>query len=161
MATPSASIWWFFAFLIQYHKQEKPTITNVRLWKAFLWLLGLQWQFVKLFTLPMLRLLSSKAQGRKYFWKPSTPCHVGIHWKAVAEYCQISTHIAGFQSFCRFFFTSIYIGQMSHQQHKGVSLISSLVAFFQYKLLHAVSTPLSLTLEKNGYVARDQLLYAL
>ena len=37
-------------------------------------------------TLPMLRLHSSKAQGHKYLWKPSKPCHVGIHWKALAEY---------------------------------------------------------------------------
>ena len=29
--------------------------------------------------LPMLRLLSSKTQGRKDFWKPPKPCHVGIH----------------------------------------------------------------------------------
>ena len=37
-------------------------------------------------TLPMLRLLSSEAQGRKDFWKPSKPSHVGIHWIALAEY---------------------------------------------------------------------------
>ena len=42
-------------------------------------------------TLPMRRPLSSKAQGRKEFWKPSEPCHVGIHWKALAEYSQMST----------------------------------------------------------------------
>ena len=30
-------------------------------------------------TLPMLRLLSSKAQGCKDFQKPSKPCRVGIH----------------------------------------------------------------------------------
>ena len=32
----------------------------------------------------MLRLLSSKARGSKDFLKPSKPCHVGIHWKALA-----------------------------------------------------------------------------
>ena len=37
-------------------------------------------------TLPMLRLLSSKAQGHKDFGKPSKHCHVGIHWIAFAEY---------------------------------------------------------------------------
>ena len=30
-------------------------------------------------TLPMLQLLSSQAQSRNDFWKPSKPCHVGIH----------------------------------------------------------------------------------
>ena len=38
------------------------------------------WQFGEYLTLPMLRLLASKAQGCKDFWKPSKPWHVGIHW---------------------------------------------------------------------------------
>ena len=54
-------------------------------------------------TLLMLRLLSSKAPGHKDFWKPSKPCHVGIHWIAQARYCQISTHLTGFQSFSAWF----------------------------------------------------------
>ena len=37
-------------------------------------------------TLPMLRLLSSEAQGRKDFLRPSKPIHVGIHWIALTEY---------------------------------------------------------------------------
>ena len=53
-------------------------------------------------TLPMLRLLSSKARGRKGLLKPSKPCHVGIHWIALAEYSQMSTHMPGFQSFSGF-----------------------------------------------------------
>ena len=65
-------------------------------------------------TLLMLRLLSSKAQGRKYFQKPSKPCHVGIHWKALAEDFHMSTHLPGFRSFFRFF-ASFCIGQISHQ----------------------------------------------
>ena len=69
-------------------------------------------------TLSMLRLLSSKAQGRKQFRKPSKPCHVGIHLKALAEYSQMSTHLPGFQSFLRFF-ASFCFGKISHQQHKG------------------------------------------
>ena len=71
-----------------------------------------------LLTLPMLRLLSSKAQERKDSWKSSKPCHVGIHWKALAEFSQMSTHLPGFRSFSRFF-ASLCIGQISHQQHKG------------------------------------------
>ena len=53
-------------------------------------------------TLSMLRLLSSKAQGRNDFWKTSKPCHVGIHWIALAEYSQMSNHVPGFQSFSGF-----------------------------------------------------------
>ena len=49
-------------------------------------------------TLPMLlRLLPSKVQGR-----PSKPYHVGIHWIALAEYSQMSTHMPGFHSFFMF-----------------------------------------------------------
>ena len=54
-------------------------------------------------TLPMLRPLSSKTQGCKDFRKSSKPCHVGIHWIALIEYCQMSTHVPGFQSFLRIF----------------------------------------------------------
>ena len=49
----------------------------------------------KLSTLPMLRLLSSKAQRCKKFGKSSKPCHVGIHSIAPTEYCQMSTHMPG------------------------------------------------------------------
>ena len=28
--------------------------------------------------------------------KPSKPCHDGIHWIALAEYSQMSTHLSGF-----------------------------------------------------------------
>ena len=66
----------------------------------------------------MLRLLSSKAQGRKDFWKPSKPSHVGIHPKALTEYSQMSTHMQSFQSFLRFF-TSFCNCQISQQQYKG------------------------------------------
>ena len=47
----------------------------------------------------------------KYFWKPSKSCHVGIHWKALVKYFQMTTHVPGFPDF--------YIGQVNHQQHKG------------------------------------------
>ena len=52
-----------------------------------------------LLNLPMLRLLSSNAQERKYFWKPSKPCHVGIHWITLTEYSQMSTHMSGFMHY--------------------------------------------------------------
>ena len=46
-------------------------------------------------TLPMLMLLSSKAQGCKDFCKPSKPCHAGTNWIALAECSQMSTHVRG------------------------------------------------------------------
>ena len=70
------------------------------------------------FTLSMLELFLSKAQGCKDFLKPSEPYHVGIHWIALAEYFQMCTHLPGFQSFFRFF-ASFCIGQISHQQPMG------------------------------------------
>ena len=69
-------------------------------------------------TLTMLRVHSPKAQKRKNLWKTSKPCHVGTHWKALAEYSQMSTHLAGFRWFFRFFALFCF-GRISHQQHKG------------------------------------------
>ena len=51
----------------------------------------------------MLRLLLSMGEKCKKFWKPSKPCLVGIHWKAIAEYYQMSTHVPWFQVFCIIF----------------------------------------------------------
>ena len=68
-----------------------------------------------IFILPMLGLLSSKAQAFLKSFK--SPC-VDIHWIARTEYAQMSTHVPGFQEFLRFF-ASFYIDQISHQQHKG------------------------------------------
>ena len=64
---------------------------------------------------------SSKEKGRKYFLNPSKPCHVGIHWIALAEYSQMSTHLPGAKSFLRVF-ASFCIGQISHHQrcYKGL-----------------------------------------
>ena len=60
-------------------------------------------------TIPMLRLLSSNAHlGHKDFWKPSKPYHVGIHWMALAEHSQMSTHVPGFQPFFSFFCIILY-----------------------------------------------------
>ena len=67
---------------------------------------------LEVLTLPMPRLLSSKAQGRKVLGKLSKPYHVGIHLIALAEHSQMSTHVPGFQSFFRFF-ASFCIGQSS------------------------------------------------
>ena len=57
-----------------------------------------------------------KAQECKDSCKPSKPCHVGIHWKALTERSQMSIHVPGFQPFFEFFASS-HIGKISHQQH--------------------------------------------
>ena len=57
----------------------------------------------KCLILSMLRLLSSKGQGQKYFEKSSKPCHVGIYWITIAEYSDMSAHLPGFPSFSSFF----------------------------------------------------------
>ena len=62
--------------------------------------------------------LSSKAQGSKDYWKPSKPCHVGIHLKALSEYYQMSTHLPWFQWFLSFL-SSFHVDQIRNQQPKG------------------------------------------
>ena len=59
-------------------------------------------------TLSMLRLLLSKAQELKNLWKSSKPYHLGIHWKALIEYSQMSTHLPGFRLFFSFFHIILY-----------------------------------------------------
>ena len=59
-----------------------------------------------------------KHKNAKIFKDHRKPCHVGIHWIALTEYSQMSTHMQGFQSFFKFF-ASFCIGQFSQQQHKG------------------------------------------
>ena len=39
----------------------------------------------------------------KIFDKPSKPCHVGIHWIALTEYSQMSTHLPEFRPFFSFY----------------------------------------------------------
>ena len=65
------------------------------------------------YTVPMLRLFSSKVLGHKNFREPSKPCHVGIYCIALVEYSQISTYVSGFQSFLKCFFVSFCIGQIT------------------------------------------------
>ena len=65
-------------------------------------------------TLPMLRLLSSKTQERKDFWKPSKPCWYSLdssHWVPSLSTLRWVPICNRFQLFS--------FGQISHQQHKG------------------------------------------
>ena len=61
----------------------------------------------RVLTLPIQGLLSSKAQFLKTIY------YVGIHWIALAEYSQMSTHMPGFQIFLRCFASFC---QISHHQ---------------------------------------------
>ena len=52
---------------------------------------------------PMLRLLTSKADRRKDLRKPSKPCHIGIQWRTLTEYSQMSISMCqGFSHFSGF-----------------------------------------------------------
>ena len=57
---------------------------------------------IYLLTLPVLRLLSTKAKGRKDFCKLPKTCHVGTYLIALTEHSQMSTHVPGFSHFSVF-----------------------------------------------------------
>ena len=50
------------------------------------------WDYI---ILSMLRLIWSLAEKCKKVWKPSKPCHVGIHRNTLTWYSQMSTHLPG------------------------------------------------------------------
>ena len=47
-----------------------------------------------------------RTRMQQSFRKPSEPCHVGIHWKALAEYSQMSTMYQGF--------SHVFLGFLHH-----------------------------------------------
>ena len=98
-------------------------------------------------TLPMLRLLSSKAQWHKYSWKPSKPWHVGIHRIALTECSQTSTHVQGFQSFLRF---SVSV---CHQHQKVLVMFSYFVDSKENEAHMDFSD------RKTGSIVQDMLRY--
>ena len=51
----------------------------------------------------MLRLLSSRVQEHRFFLRPFKQCHVGIHWKALAESYQMSDLFAKVELFFHHF----------------------------------------------------------
>ena len=59
--------------------------------------------FMKIAVLNPFHAEATFVHGRNMqFWNPTKPCNVGIHWKAHAEYYQMSTHMPGFRSFFSF-----------------------------------------------------------
>ena len=100
-----------------YHKQTRQTTSINGFWQYTLQTSGCV-TILNLLTLPMLRLLSPKEKARKDFQKSSKPCHVGIHWIALADWelidewpCARVCHSSALASFC--------ISQISQQQQKG------------------------------------------
>ena len=51
----------------------------------------------------VLWVFSSKEKWCNFFKKATKHWHVGIHWKGLTEYSQMSTHLPGFPYFFRFF----------------------------------------------------------
>ena len=77
----------------------------------------------------LLRLHLYKAQGRQTF---ENHCCVAIHWIALAENSQMSTHLPGFQSFFRGFLHHFLLAtlatsskRVNHVQSSGCAFLSS------------------------------------
>ena len=49
--------------------------------------------------------------------------NTGMQRQKLSEYSQMSTHVPGFEQFFRFF-VSFCIGQISHQQQKGLHILA-------------------------------------
>ena len=82
---------------IKWHMQPYNVAKLSSLWQKW----GLYW----FLSIPVLRLLSSKAQDGNVFWKLCITCHDRIHWIALTKYSQMSTstRVPGFQSFRCYF----------------------------------------------------------
>ena len=81
----------------------------------------------------MLRQLLSKVQRCKDFSKSSKPCHVGIHWIALAEYSQMSTHVPiNFSGFLNHF----WLAKLATSSIKVNGLI---LTFPRLKIIHLMS----------------------
>ena len=70
----------------------------------------------------MPRLLSSKAQERRNYWKLFKPCHVGIHLKALAESYQMNTYLAVFLLFLHYFLLTKLASNCTRVDINGYSL---------------------------------------
>ena len=90
-------------------------------------------------TPPMLRLLWSKAHGCKDFWKPSKPCHVGIHWKAPTEYFQMSTHVPRFPSFFQIFLHHFVLAKLATSSKGRVKKLNGRCGEWMRELISLMS----------------------
>ena len=65
--------------------------------------LGIDWVWPAAWRSDVLMPWQTSLAKYTVFWKPSKPCHVSIHWIALSEYSQMSTHVPGFQYFFHVF----------------------------------------------------------
>ena len=96
---------WDISFFFPKKSKSVSKIGNKMIYQNFVSLFGVVINTiipVPFLTLPILRLLSSKAQGCKVFWKTSKPCQVGIHRIDLAEYYWMITILSRIQSFFNF-----------------------------------------------------------
>ena len=94
-------------YILQFLNLRLSNIYTTTQWDGFNWQSLLNPSNAEASSVQSTRMQTSRRFSKilsnaKNFWKPSKPCHVGIHWKALAEYFQLSTHLPGFQSFSGF-----------------------------------------------------------
>ena len=90
-------------------------------------------------TLLMLRLLLSKAPERKRNGKTIKPCHIGIHWKSLAEYSQMSTHVSFFSFFLYHFVLAKLATSSIRVKIRAKTLIITIILFLLQVALKARS----------------------
>ena len=112
----------------------------------------------------MLGLHSSKVQERKHLWKPSKPSHVGIYWKALIEYSQMSTHFPGFQTFLVSFLHKFVLAKLAISSIRVKTWVRTghcwsklykpdiLPIFLFFKIAHLERTGHYLTVKDNQVV---------
>ena len=64
---------------------------------------------------------SVQSAKKQDVWKPSKPCHVGIHWRALCLWLSTLRWVPlcqGFSHFSGFLHHFVFV-KISHQQHKG------------------------------------------
>ena len=83
-----------------------------------------------------------QTQGCKDFWKPSKQCHVGIHWKALTEYFQMSIHLPGFQSFSKIF-ASFLLARLSTSSIRVKEVLFSITITFNRLVIQPPWIPYS------------------
>ena len=114
---------------------------------------------LKVLTLSMLRLVSSKEQGRIYFWKPPKPCHAGIHWIALLEYSQMPVHMCqGFNHFSDF--SHHFVMAKLVTRSIRVKLESQLYSILLSKSIERNQLPLPWMHHTVGQIKAQEHLYA-
>ena len=80
-----------------------------------------EWEII--LTLLMLRLSLDNT---------SKPCLIGIHWQALAEYSQMSTHMPGFQSFFSYFEYFFELAKLAPAAKGLIKINHTLLTYLDY-----------------------------